>query len=97
MYSHIYFHFPNQLQLRGYIEPLWHGSSRDLRAVDIDDGRVAVGYEDAIVIWDVESKREVKTISWENEHLVELHFDNKQQKILVSVLILLKERRRQDR
>merc|ERR1712136_271026 len=72
----------SELQLKGYIDPK-SPVRRDVRAVDINGGRLAVGYEDAIVIWDVETMTEVQTIDWENEHLVELHFNNERQKILV--------------
>ena len=75
-----------QLQIRGYIDPGLHGCKRALRAVDIHEGQVAVGYEDAILIWDVETMAEVKFIPWENEELVELLFNSQCDKILVRFL-----------
>lgn len=75
--------FKSQLQIKGYIDPFLRGSKRALRAVDIHAGLVAVGYEDAILIWDVESMIETNFIEWENEELVELHFNSQCNKILV--------------
>jgi len=72
-----------ELQMRGYIDPILHGYKRGLRAVDIHEGSVAVGYEDAILVWDLETMTELKFIPWENEELVELHFNSQIQKILV--------------
>ena len=69
--------------MRGYIDPILHGYKRGLRAVDIHEGSVAVGYEDAILVWDLETMTELKFIPWENEELVELHFNSQIQKILV--------------
>ena len=69
--------------MRGYIDPALHGYKRALRAVDIHDGQVAVGYDNAILIWDVETMVELAFIPWENEDLVELHFNSQSNKILV--------------
>ena len=74
-----------KLQLKGYIDPKKHASGC-VRAVDIDDGRLAVGYEDAIVIWDIETMTEVTSFPWDIDPHVELHFNNKRQKILVTEL-----------
>ena len=75
-----------QLQLKGYIDPK-SPFCRDARAVDINGGRLAVGYEYKIIIWDVETMTDVQKISWENDHLVELHFNNERQKILVRLFV----------
>ena len=66
--------------MKGFIDPTLNG---DLRAVDVNEGCVAVGYENTIMIWDVETMTQVKLIPWELEHLVELLFNKKRQKILV--------------
>ena len=66
--------------MKGFIDPTLNG---DLRAVDVNEGCVAVGYENTIMIWDVETMTQVKLIPWEFEHLVELLFNKNLQKILV--------------